>query len=164
MHDPSGDATACRILHVATPASELAPPPIPAKFEEMETWWRATGPVRIADLETHARRAAASGLTDVAATLREVARRSTTPDPTSRKPFVHPARAMRLVPVLTLPDQSPLEFAEDPKLRALLEDERAASLDDRLATNDIGPFTTDPDDARVTQPWLTHEGAMREFG
>jgi hypothetical protein len=157
MANPAGEPAACRIIHDAAPVGELAPAAIPRKFEEMEAWWRTPDPAKSVDFETQAENLEAMGMKEAAVALREVARKTAAPDPALRKPFVYPARAMRLVPILALPEHGVIEFTEDRALRKLLEDEAADDLYQRLTTNDTGPFTADPDDRRVTQSWLMRE-------
>lgn len=157
LHATSATTGACRVLHDRTPRDGLVRLAVPRRFEDMEAWWRTPDPGEDAHFEAMARQLDASGATEAAAALREVAREAPDHASTATKPFVHPSRAMRLVALSVLPGRAALELDFDDQLRALAEDERTEPHYDLLTANDVGPFTADPDDVRVTQPWLTRE-------
>lgn len=157
MHEPWGNQSACHLVFDETPTGDLSRLAAPARFDEMEAWWRTPDPEKIARSEKIARDLEAAGQKEAAAAMREVAKASANPDPKNRKPFVYPARAMKLVPLLAFPNESAIEVGMDTDLKRLVDDDGAGEHYRRLTANDIGPFTTDPDDMRVSQPWLMRE-------
>lgn len=157
MHEPSGNPVACRVMLDETLPGDLSRLVVPARFEDMEMWWRKPDPKLAAQLERSAERLETSGQGDAAKAMRDVSKSAVNADPSHRKPFVYPARAMKLVPILTLPNVSAIEVSLDADLKRLLDDDEAGEHYQRLTANDVGPFTTAPDDMRVSQPWLMRE-------
>lgn len=157
MHEPSGNQSACHVVFDETAVTDLSRLAVPARFEEMETWWRTPDPKAFANFERSAEVLEAAGQKDAAEAMRNVAKSSANPDPSNRKPFVYPSRAMKLVSILALPNESAIEVGMDADLKHLVDDDEAGEHYRRLTANDIGPFTTDPDDMRVSQPWLMRE-------
>lgn len=148
MHRPQGNRDACLVLYDATATSELERLSIPLQFSAMEAWWRGVDPEPV------------DGTADAAAR-----HDGPTGDATAelRKPFVYPGRAMQLVPIFALPDEHAIEVGQDAQLSALVEDDAAGGHYRLLIANDVGPFTADPDDRRVTQPWVLREARYNRF-
>ncbi|WP_166652317.1 DUF1963 domain-containing protein [Enterovirga rhinocerotis] len=157
MSDPEGGGPACRVRHDATPPAGLERLSIPDAFDRMEAWWRAPDPVQIARMEEMAKSLEASGQKEAAAAIREVARSSSDPDDTQKKPFVHPARPVRLTALKVLPSRGTLELERDKMLGRIADGETTREVYSLLTSNDAGPFSADAADMRVTQPWLMRE-------
>ncbi|MEZ5850057.1 MAG: DUF1963 domain-containing protein [Hyphomicrobiaceae bacterium] len=157
MDEPAAPADGCLVIHDTTPRDGLQRIAVPARFDEMEAWWRTPDPKHIARYEAMAKNLKAAGQADAAKTMQEAVRAASNPDTSARKPFVYPARAMKLVPLVVLPDKHAIEVDADAALKALAEDNVAGEHYSLLTSNDTGPFTTAPDDMRVSQPWLMRE-------
>lgn len=150
-------AQTCRVIHDDTPVADLARLPVPEKFTEMETWWREPDPKMIPHFEAMIRNLDAAGHKDAANAMREAARESEKPDPTLKKPFVYPARAMRLEPLWVLPRQNAIELTLDKELTTFANGDETGEHYSILTGNDVGPFTVDRSNMRRTQDWLTCE-------
>jgi len=157
MDQPQGNRDACLVIFDDTPSGSLSRLDVPAQFAEMETWWRTPDPRQIAHFEQMARDLEAAGQKDASKAMRDLATSSATDDTVNRKPFVYPVRAMKMEAILALPNESAIEVGMDADLRRLVDDDETGEHYRRLTANDIGPFTTDPDDMRVSQPWLMCE-------
>lgn len=157
MDQPQGNRDACRVIFDETPPGNLSRLDVPGQFEEMEAWWRTPDPQQIVHIEQMARDLEAAGQKEAAKAMKDAATSSATDDTINRKPFVYPARAMKLEAILALPNESAIEVGMDADLKRLVDDDEAGEHYRRLTANDIGPFTTDPDDMRVSQPWLMRE-------
>ncbi len=158
----SGSQT-CRVIFDGTPTDGLARLTYPAKFAEMETWWRTPDPKAIAHFKEMARTLQAAGQKAAAAAARAAARKSETPDPNATKPFIYPSRAMRLEPLWVLPTQNALELTQDAALTAFADADATSAHYTLLTSNDIGPFTADRSNMRKGQPWLTIEARRLRF-
>jgi Domain of unknown function (DUF1963) len=136
MGTPDASVAGCLVIHDNTARENLERQPVPARFDDMERWWRTLD---------------AEDLNDAAANETEES------DATQRKPFVYPPRAKVLVPILAPLDRLTIEFRANSGLQEIADDVEACEHYDLLTANDIGPFTTDPDNMRVSQPWLMRE-------
>ncbi len=156
----SGSHT-CRVIFDETPSVPLGEHlerlQIPEKFTEMAAWWREPDPKQIEHFKTMARNLEAAGQKDAAKAMREAARKSEKPDPKSTKPFVYPARAMRLVPLWVLPAQNAIELTQDKELTAFADGDKTSEHYSLLTGSDTGPFTSDRSNMRRMQPWLAIE-------
>lgn len=157
MDQPQGNRDACHVSFDETPSGNLSRIDVPAQFAEMESWWRTPDPQQIVHFEQIARDLEAAGQKDAAKAIRDAATSSATDDTINRKPFIYPARAMKPEAILALPNESAIEVSMNADLKRLVDDDEAGEHYRRLTANDIGPFTTDPDDMRVSQPWLMRE-------
>ncbi len=157
MDDPSAPGHGCLVVHDATPRAGLERLAIPAQFDEMERWWRAPDPGQSSHFEEIARSLEEQGLKDAAEGMRKAAGEAANPSATLRKPFVYPARVKQFVPLVVLPDRMANELDGDPPLKAFAGDTITGEHYALLTGNDIGQFSSDPDDFRRTQPWLTLE-------
>lgn len=157
MDDPSAPADGCLVVHDTTPRAGLERLAIPAQFDEMERWWRTPDPGQSSHFEEIAKSLEEQGLKDAAEGMRQAAGEAANPSATLRKPFVYPGRVKQLVPLVVLPDRMANELDGDPTLKAFVEDAVSGEHYALLTGNDIGPFSSDPDDFRRTQPWLTLE-------
>lgn len=153
----------CHVIFDETPVAELARMDLPAQFAEMEAWWREPDPKQIEHFKTMARTLDAAGQTEAANAMREAARKSEMPDPKSIKPFVYPARAMRLVPLWVLPKQNAVELTLDKELTAFADGDDTREHYSLLTSNDIGPFTSDRSNMRRSQDWLTLQSRESRF-
>ncbi|MEQ1649414.1 MAG: DUF1963 domain-containing protein [Hyphomicrobiaceae bacterium] len=153
----------CHVIFDETPVAELARMDLPAQFAEMEAWWREPDPKQIEHFKTMARTLDAAGQTEAAKAMREAARKSEMPDPKSTKPFVYPARAMRLVPLWVLPKQNAVELTLDKELTAFADGDDTREHYSLLTSNDIGPFTSDRSNMRRSQDWLTLQSRESRF-
>ena len=170
MHGPSSGPQACKVSYDTSPIDGLERLTLPAKFDEMENWWRTPDPNQIkvrADteriLKDMLRDFEAKGQTEEAQSTREalseIAKPLAPPDPNLKKPFLHPPRAKRIEPLFVLPKDSTIEFQLDAELKSFAGN-REGHFDEHyslLTSNDMGPFTTDPSGLRRTQAWLTME-------
>jgi hypothetical protein len=150
-------AQTCRVIHDETPITDLARLPIPDKFAEMESWWRDANSGTTFDQEGTIRMLEAAGLTEAAQIIRDMPVPGQQPDPNLKKPFVYPARAMRLEPIWVLPGSGSLELSGDPDLLTFADGDDTRAHYSLLTGNDVGPFTSDPSNMRRTQDWLTRE-------
>jgi Domain of unknown function (DUF1963) len=150
-------AQTCRVIHDETPAAKLARLAVPAKFTEMEASWREPDPKMIPHFEAIIRNLDAAGQKEAADAMREAAHKSKNPDPTIKKPFVYPSRAMRLEPIWVLPKQNAIELTLDHEMTAFAEGDETGEHYSLLTGNDIGPFTSDQTNMRRSQDWLTLE-------
>lgn len=151
-------AHTCRVIFDETPVADLARVGIPALFAEMEAWWRAPDPKQIEHFKTMARSLDASGQKDAANAMRDAVRKSEKPDPASKKPFVYPPRAKRLVPLWVLPMKNSVELSFDKDLSAFADNDDTSEHYELLTSNDTGPFTSS--NMRRTQPWLTIQARL----
>ena len=154
MNHPSAGTQAALVLHDDAPAEALERLAVPAKFAEMDAWWRTPDPKQIKHLRTVADSLEASGQKDAAKAMRKAAEESENPG-TASKPFVYPARSKRLAPLVVLPETSTAEAQLDAELAAFIKNDATSSHYGLLTTNDAGPFTSDPTGMRRTQDWLT---------
>ncbi len=160
----SGSA-ACHVIYDDTPVENLVRAPIPAKFAEMAAWWREPDPKSTAHFEKMARTLEAADQKAAAEAMRNVAKKSEAPGPDSTKPFVYPARAMRLVPLLVLPSQNSIELTLDVELTAFANGDDTSEQYSVLTSNDMGPFTADRSNMRRTQEYVSSEARrMRLMG
>lgn len=157
MDDPSAPADGCLVVHDTTPLAGLERLAIPAQFDEMERWWRTPDPGQSSHFEEIAKSLDEQGLKDAAEGMRKAAGEAANPSATLRKPFVYPGRVKQLVPLVVLPDRMANELDGDPILKAFVDDAVTGEHYALLTGNDIGPFSSNPDDFRRTQPWLTLE-------
>jgi Domain of unknown function (DUF1963) len=153
----------CHVIFDESPIADLARMDLPARFADMEAWWREPDPKQIEHFNAMARSFEKSGQKDLANTMREVARKSEKPDPKSTKPFVYPARAKRLVPLWVLPKQNAIELTLDKDLTAFADGDDTREHYSLLTSNDIGPFTADPSNMRRSQDWLTLQSRRSRF-
>ena len=99
----------------------------------------------------------------LAKAMRDVARKSETPDPKSTKPFVYPSRAMQLKPIWVLPKQNAIELTLDKELTAFADGDDTREHYSVLTSNDIGPFTSDRSNMRRSQDWMTLQSRETRF-
>ncbi len=158
-------ASACHVIYDDTPVANLVRAPIPAKFAEMEAWWREPDPKSTAHFNEMARTLEAADQKAAAEAMRNVAKKSEAPYPTATKPFVYPARAMRLQPLWVLPRQNSIELTQDKELTAFADDVETSAHYELLTSDDMGPFTSDRANMQRTQAYLTSESRrMRLMG
>jgi Domain of unknown function (DUF1963) len=150
-------AHTCLVIHDETPVAHLARLPIPDKFAEMEAWWRDANLGTTFDQEGTIRMLEAAGLTEAAQIIKDMPKPGQQPDPNLKKPFVYPARAMKLEPLWVLPRQNALELKQDKELTAFADGDETREHYSLLTGNDVGPFTSDRSNMRRTQNWLTLE-------
>lgn len=155
MDRSDGDDRASLVVHDASPLENLVTLEVPAKFDDMESWWHTPDPAQAQHYEAMANDLDAQGQREAAQAMRDLA--ANADHDTSKKPFVYPRLAKRLMPLLVLPDKSALEFGTNPELSAFAHDDETSDCYELLTANDIGPFTADPNGFRVTQSWLMRE-------
>ena len=156
----SGSHT-CRVIFDETPSTPLGEHierlQFPAKFDEMEAWWREPDPKATAHFQKMAETLAGADQNAAAQAMRNLAEKSKSPDPHSRKPFVYPARAMKLVPLLVLPSQNSIELTQDAELTAFANGDDTSEHYTLLTSNDMGPFSADRSNMRRTQDYVSSE-------
>jgi hypothetical protein len=171
-----GGAPACKVFWDETPAGGLETVAIPPVFAELDAAYavaqhdaaKGTTQDMLKALPDTARMMRSAGVpeSDIERALeaiRENAAREPVFDPSLKKPFVYPARAMRLIPLLVLPKQNALELTQDRELTAFADGEDTRAHYWLLTSNDIGPFTTDRSNMRRSQEWLTSEARRSRF-
>jgi uncharacterized protein YwqG len=146
-------AAAYKVIWDDTPAADLAAVAIPAVFAELEAAFA---------IESHAAGLAAresllkalpdtiefmrsAGLSqaDLDQAVKAIQEQFAEPlvfDPSLKKPYVHPRRAMKLTPILHLPHSHSTVAALDPELRQLLNSDAGVCYL-TLTSRDEGPFT-----------------------
>jgi Domain of unknown function (DUF1963) len=153
----------CHVIFDETPVAELKRLDVPARFADMEAWWREPDPKQIEHFKTMARTLEASGEKAAAKAMREAASTSEKPDPKSTKPFVYPSRAMQLKPIWVLPKQNAIELTLDKDLNNFADGDDTREHYSLLTSNDIGPFTSDQSNMRVSQDWLMLQSRESRF-
>ncbi len=162
----SGSHT-CHVIFDKTPSTPLGEHierlPFPEKFDEMEAWWREPDPKATAHFQKMTETLKGADQEAAAQAMHNLAEKSKSPDPNSRKPFVYPARAMKLVPLLVLPSQNSIELTQDAELIAFANDDDTSEHYSLLTSNDMGPFSADRSNMSKSQPWLTIEARRQRF-
>lgn len=138
MDETVCDEHACLVIHDTSALSDLVPLGIPAKFEEMERWWRTPDPQQLLHYGRMAEHLDAQGQTEAAQSMRDL--QAGSEHDAGQKPFVYPAQDIRLVSLIVLPHKSTLEFTADTALAAFAADDETSDCYEILCANDVGPL------------------------
>jgi uncharacterized protein YwqG len=152
--------SACQVIWDQTPPADVAPVPIPAVFDELERAF-ATGQHLSAKemaqdllkgLPDTLKFMRSTGLAEqdikkAEKAIREQFKQPPAFNPSAKKPYVYPRRAMALTPILHLPHARSAEVALDAALSTLLKDDWVADCYQILTSRDEGPFAGDKQNA-----------------